>query len=495
MIYIVGDSTVSEFNEVYYYHRYGWGTMLYNYFKEGTIFLNLALSGRSSLSFIKEDNYKELLNITKGDYLFIGFGHNDEKDDDPNRYTNPYGSIRDSGSFKNILYNYYIKVALEKGATPILCTPIARLDENNIYDGKHIHITRNGDYRKCIIDLANELNISCVDLTTYSKELNQNDGYEESCLRHAITKGKLVDGKLVPDIGTVDQTHINIYGAKTYAYFIAKTLKESNNPIKELIKDNLVAPSKEKDLIMDEDYVYIPYKAPEFSDYNAPDWFKTNDKNYVGIAFGDTGRGTLDQSNGYIAYEDNNKFVVGQKLVQGTKSTPLGKISLNSEGISLIARKIRSNINFTFTCKANVTYTEGLKLSGFGVSLRDDLYLDLRIPDKTINSNYVASSLVMGNDKLHINSKRENGLLNLENNVLDNCYKVNDQVCFKVVRLGQVVEVYTTYLNKTYKNTYTDFDFTKVDKDYFYITLYATRSTVVEFSDLNFVENGISQGA
>jgi hypothetical protein len=64
-----------------------------------------------------------------------------------------------------------------------------------------------------------------------------------------------------------------------------------------------------------------------------------------------------------------------------------------------------------------------------------------------------------------------------------------------VVRLGQVVEVYTSYLNTTYKNTYTDFDFTKVDKDYFYITLYATRSTVVEFSDLNFVENGISQGA
>lgn len=48
--WIVGDSTVSEFNDQYYYPRYGWGTQISNYLKDGCEVHNLALSGRSSKS-------------------------------------------------------------------------------------------------------------------------------------------------------------------------------------------------------------------------------------------------------------------------------------------------------------------------------------------------------------------------------------------------------------------------------------------------------------
>ena len=177
MIYIVGDSTVSSFKETYLYHRYGWGTQIKTYLKDDIEVKNLALSGRSSLSFLKEDNYRYLTNhIKSGDFLFIGFGHNDEKDDDPERFTSANLDSNSLGSFKYTLYNYYIKLALDNNATPILCTPIARLDEENLYIGKNIHITNNGDYKKAIIELSKEKNISCVDLTTYSSNLYKSLG-------------------------------------------------------------------------------------------------------------------------------------------------------------------------------------------------------------------------------------------------------------------------------------------------------------------------------
>ena len=58
-LFVVGDSTLSGFNdESYYYPRYGYGTQLNNYLDLEVI--NLALSGRSSKSFLLEDNYKIL---------------------------------------------------------------------------------------------------------------------------------------------------------------------------------------------------------------------------------------------------------------------------------------------------------------------------------------------------------------------------------------------------------------------------------------------------
>ena len=87
-IYLVGDSTVCSFADNYYYPRYGYGTQLGNYLADEATVVNLALSGRSSKSFLAEANYETLKNSLKaGDYLLIGFGHNDEKSDDAARFT------------------------------------------------------------------------------------------------------------------------------------------------------------------------------------------------------------------------------------------------------------------------------------------------------------------------------------------------------------------------------------------------------------------------
>ena len=60
-LWVVGDSTLSSFDDKYYYPRYGYGTKLGCYLNSKVQVNNLALSGRSSLSFTKEENYKHSL--------------------------------------------------------------------------------------------------------------------------------------------------------------------------------------------------------------------------------------------------------------------------------------------------------------------------------------------------------------------------------------------------------------------------------------------------
>ena len=103
-LYLVGDSTVASFNDyTYFYPRFGYGTKLQDYFNNVEV-INLALSGRSSKSYLKEKNYLNLKELLKeGDYLLIGFGHNDEKSDDESRFTDASRPLDDETSFQYYL--------------------------------------------------------------------------------------------------------------------------------------------------------------------------------------------------------------------------------------------------------------------------------------------------------------------------------------------------------------------------------------------------------
>jgi len=144
-VYLVGDSTVCNYEMAKesgrYYPRNGYGMWFDDYLNENVTVNNLALSGRSSKSFIKEKNYTTLKdNIKAGDYLVIGFGHNDQKTS-LSYYTNPASEVIHDDSFKYYLYNYYVKLALDVGATPILCTPIIRVDYPFDTHPKDFHLT------------------------------------------------------------------------------------------------------------------------------------------------------------------------------------------------------------------------------------------------------------------------------------------------------------------------------------------------------------------
>lgn len=246
-IYLVGDSTVCDYSanpDDYYLPRYGYGTQIFNYLDiEKNQVVNLALAGRSSLSFLTEENYKTLKNsIGEGDYLVIGFGHNDEKSEDKARFTDPVADYRTATtakapSFQYTLYENYIKLARERGATPVLCTPITRYADDGVYGGRFVHVTADGDYAQAIRKLAADTQTALVDLTQITKSYYAAHNSDAMCF-HAFVA---CEGAIPVDM---DKTHINKYGAKYIAYWFINNLPAGCS-LKNYVKDDVVAPSKD----------------------------------------------------------------------------------------------------------------------------------------------------------------------------------------------------------------------------------------------------------
>jgi len=91
-IFMIGDSTMANKSLDGGNRERGWGHVLGGYFSEDVRVENHAKNGRSSKSFIDEGLWEVVINRVKpGDYVFIQFGHNDEKADEKT----PYGSRDD----------------------------------------------------------------------------------------------------------------------------------------------------------------------------------------------------------------------------------------------------------------------------------------------------------------------------------------------------------------------------------------------------------------
>ena len=215
-VYIVGDSTSCEYgyDENYAIPRAGWGMYLSEFLNDKAKVVNLALAGRSSKSFTIEENYKKLFeNIKEGDFLLIQFGHNDEKnkteEDLKTRYTDPQGDVNTEGSFKNSLYMNYILPAWEKGAVPVLISPVSRrkFDENGFLTNSH------GLYDDAVMELAKEKDIYFIDMTyitesLYSNNLEINETKDFHAVYKDFSKG-------------IDNTHYSHTGAKHIAMVFA----------------------------------------------------------------------------------------------------------------------------------------------------------------------------------------------------------------------------------------------------------------------------------
>src|SRR5436305_1455261 len=116
-VYIAGDSTAAK-KAADKRPETGWGEMLQQHFDPAKVQVDdRALNGRSTKSFIDEGHWQAIVNaLKKGDYVFIEFGHNDEKKDKPAIYASP-------DDYKANLARFVSDVRA-KGATPVLLTPV-----------------------------------------------------------------------------------------------------------------------------------------------------------------------------------------------------------------------------------------------------------------------------------------------------------------------------------------------------------------------------------
>jgi len=255
-LFLIGDSTVCDYpNDTANYRvvRNGYGMKIGDYLNSNIKVRNLAISGRSTKDFVtykNEDgtvNYEILLDEMKiGDYLIIGFGHNDEKDSNTDRYSPANQGIEVEGSFQYNLYNYYIRPALEKGVTPILATPIVRRGTSSTLTGDKIHQTKNGDYSQAIRDLAEKYNITLIDNTAMTNEYFEKVGASEYGKLHAqYNDTYMTNKKYVNEDGTfdetkrIDNTHLNAYGADVVAHLIANALSKTDCSLKNYLNANI----------------------------------------------------------------------------------------------------------------------------------------------------------------------------------------------------------------------------------------------------------------
>ncbi|MCD7855915.1 MAG: hypothetical protein LUG66_09935 [Clostridiales bacterium] len=207
---------------------------------------NLAISGISSKSFTSNTAYTTLTsNWKSGDYVLIGFGHNDQKSDDSTRYTDASQGAEGwnvDGQFANSLYENYILPAVKAGVTPVIVTSIVRRSRtaNTTYgiSGSNVHNCSTGDYRQTAIDLAEMFDLPCIDITynTYNEYIalgnGSADGSDGYGAYHAQYNDKYMasknyyesDGTTLDENYRIDNTHLNAYGAKTVAYFISQDI-------------------------------------------------------------------------------------------------------------------------------------------------------------------------------------------------------------------------------------------------------------------------------
>lgn len=467
-VWIIGDSTVSSFADNYYYPRYGWGTQIDKYLDGTYEVKNIALSGRSSKSYVNDKEYKELTaGMKQGDYLLIGFGHNDEKAE-ADRYTDPNGDYKISGSFANSLYENYIKPAQAAGTTVILCTPIVRRTATAEWSDSNLHITKDsgdfkgGDYAQSIRNLGKELNIPVVDMTKMTKELYDTLGPDETVNLHAWTSSKAT---------SVDNTHTNIYGGTYNAYLVTKTIKELGVAG---ISEHITA--KEAPVKADVLKSNPDYKEAEYSGELKQSELWKDAGVFKGSIFGDIG-GDPNLIKDKFILEGNEDGSI-HIAVNGK-----GKISSTTDGMAMYYYKVPADSNFVITANATVNSINKHNQVAFGLMARDAMYIDVN--DKSALGDYVAAGSIQQGTA--------------------NCFKRKDGALGYGGKLENPVEAGKTYALKIESNsdgyacTFGDnaaisggFDFklTSIDADYVYVGLFVARQADVTFSDIKLVVDG-----
>lgn len=261
-VHTIGDSTMAPYDEEATITR-GWGMYFGDFLINGWTSQNYAKGGRDARSGYNElwlQNAKD--NVEAGDYVLIQFAHNDEKfngvDHDElaaiqtlndTRGTNP------STTYKTLLKKICDEVK-EKGATPILVSPVCRFwfdnngkikrsgrhDLGDKYDQIEGGQLKTGlslpaddhtmDYAWQMKQLAEAENIQFIDLTTATQELFEEYGSEKCA-------AELQSEKTENGVTKVDGTHFRYMGALLVARLCAQLMKNAG-----VLADNIDVPTE-----------------------------------------------------------------------------------------------------------------------------------------------------------------------------------------------------------------------------------------------------------
>lgn len=223
-IHTIGDSTMADKVNPEENPERGWCQLLPIFLNDKAVVKNHAVNGRSTRSFIQQkrwDSVYSKLNI--GDYVFIQFGHNDQKENDSLRYTNPHTAYR-----HNLIK--FVQEAREKGAHPVLFSSIVRRNFNE--DGTLVDT--HGDYPMEVRLVAQEFEVPFIDLQYATEQMEERYGVEASKKLHLHYAPNEI--AYYPE-GKEDDTHLSIEGATEVARLAVAELKNKVPEFTNFIKE------------------------------------------------------------------------------------------------------------------------------------------------------------------------------------------------------------------------------------------------------------------
>lgn len=253
-IFVIGDSTAAEKSHPERQPERGWGMVLQGCFDDKIVVDNHAVNGRSSKSFIDQGRWQKVLDrIQPGDYVFIQFGHNDEKPK-ADRHTDP-GSTFDANLER------FVKETRAKGGNPVLFNAVVRRcfykapvenddDEKlrkTIYEGDEkinsdTLIDTHGAYVVAPRNVARRLGVPFVDATKITHDIETKMGIVGSRKLHMWFRPG--ECPAIPK-GRQDNTHYNVYGARIIANALADAVAKEVPALKKHVRHYDYVVSKE----------------------------------------------------------------------------------------------------------------------------------------------------------------------------------------------------------------------------------------------------------
>jgi lysophospholipase L1-like esterase len=246
-VFMIGDSTMANKPLAKENQERGWGQMLPIYLQGKIKVDNHAVNGRSSKSFMDEGRWDKVMEkLRPGDFVIIQFGHNDEKEKSPDRYTVPGGSFDDN-------LRRYVNDTKSKGATPILMNSIARRnfppnagldiasesdDKQNDWKGKYpnegvILVDTHGAYLDSPRNVAAETGVTFIDMNKLTHKLVQELG--PSASRDLFMWIPADTYEFCPK-GKIDNTHLNVLGGIMVSRLAVNALAAQVPELREYIR-------------------------------------------------------------------------------------------------------------------------------------------------------------------------------------------------------------------------------------------------------------------
>ncbi len=231
-VYLAGNSTVVNQDDEPWA---AWGQMIPNFFKQGVSIANHAESGLTLGSFLGSKRLEKVLSVIKpGDYLFIEFGHNDQKDKGAN-----------DGAWKSYTerLKLFINETKKKGAIPVVVTSTARRN----FDSTGKNVNSLGDFPAAARKATTDESVALIDLNAMSNLFYEALGPNESKKAFVHYPANTYPGQTK---ALADNTHFNPYGAYELAKCVIEGIKQNKLGLAKFLIDPTTTfnPSKPDDL-------------------------------------------------------------------------------------------------------------------------------------------------------------------------------------------------------------------------------------------------------